>query len=236
MYGWRARIGLLVPSDNCVIEPELYSVAPPGVAMHSTRLLLDAISDDAVQRMEAQAPRGLTELSATGVDVAVYACMGTSFCKEEGWGGNFKANAERSTGIPCSTASLSMLAAFEDLGVTRLAVGTPYKPFQNDRIGAFLADHGYELVSLRGLELEINQGGRQPPNVAYELARSVDAPDADAICLFSTDFRTLDVIQALEDDLGKPVISTNQAILWHALALAGVSVPIPNYGRLLAAR
>ena len=68
---------------------------------------------------------------------------------------------------------------------------------------------------------------------AYGLARMVDREDAEAVFLSGTGIPTLPVLELLEQDLGKPVISSGSAMMWHALRLAGVGQPIPGYGRLL---
>ena len=69
---------------------------------------------------------------------------------------------------------------------------------------------------------------------AYQLGRKVDAPEAQAVFLSGTGMPTIKILEALEHDLGKPAISANSAMMWHALRLAGVRHPIPGYGRLLA--
>ena len=77
------------------------------------------------------------------------------------------------------------------------------------------------------------QTERETPERAYRLARMVDAVEAEAVFLTGTGMPTLPVLEMLEQDLGKPVISSASAMMWHALRLAGVRQPIPGYGRLL---
>jgi len=67
---------------------------------------------------------------------------------------------------------------------------------------------------------------------AYRLAREADVPRADAVLLSGTGLPTVGILELLERDLGKPVISSNQASLWRALRLAGVREPITGFGRL----
>ena len=234
MYGWRARIGLLIPSNNTVIEPEFYRLLPDGVSAHGTRMLFEGINDDATVAMEAQAERGIKELVGAKVDVVMYACMGTTFAKERGWGEEFRKRAEQLSGLTCSTASLAMLGALRRLGVRRIAVGTPYPAFIDERVRPFFEDNGFSVISLCGLGIgDMHEVVRQPPGVAYRLGREVDHPDAEAICLLATDFRTIEALEPLERDLGKPVISTNQAILWQALCLTGVRESVQGVGQLL---
>jgi maleate isomerase len=69
---------------------------------------------------------------------------------------------------------------------------------------------------------------------AYRLGREVDTPQAQAVFLSGTGMPTIQILEALEQDLGKPAVSANSAMMWHALRLAGVRHPISGYGRLLA--
>ena len=71
------------------------------------------------------------------------------------------------------------------------------------------------------------------PGQIYRMIRAVDRPDADAVFISCTDFRGVETIRALEQDLGKPVFTSNQVTLWAMLRLAGVKLPIHGYGQLL---
>jgi maleate cis-trans isomerase len=74
----------------------------------------------------------------------------------------------------------------------------------------------------------------ETPERAYAVGRRADRPDAEAVFLSGTGLPTLAMLQALEDDLGKPVISASSAMMWNALRIAGVNTSRPSYGRLLA--
>lgn len=76
---------------------------------------------------------------------------------------------------------------------------------------------------------------RLEPSVAYRLARRADRETADAVCILATDIRSIDVLDTLEQDLGKPAISTNQALLWGCLKACGIGDPVAGFGSLLAA-
>lgn len=235
MYGWRARIGLIVPANNTVIEPEFYRVAPSGVSIHTTRMMTEgSFTAEALIRMEKNAWRGVEELAAAGVDIIAYACLATSLAKGAEWSDKFIADIEKRTGLPATTASTATMDALRGRGVERVAVGTPYPENINDLLQPFLESHGFTVVSLRSLNIKgLLEVCRKPPEVAYRLGREVDVKEAEGVCLLGTDFRTMEVIEALEKDLDKPVITTNQALLWKTLILAGVRLTIGGYGTLL---
>ena len=129
-------------------------------------------------------------------------------------------------------AAQAILAALAHLGVRKLALGTPY-PESISALGkAYWKAAGLDVVSyhrLTGVENIYDESEER----AYRLARDADVPEADAVLLSGTGLPTVGVIELLERDLGKPVITSNQASLWRALRLAGVRESIPGFGRLL---
>ncbi len=235
MYGWRARIGLIMPANNTVMEPELYRIAPAGISLHFARLMVSgAFTTQTLVEMEKNAWRGVEELAAGGVDVLAYACLSTSLAKGIGWSETLIADIGKRTGHPATTAATATLDALKELGVKRVAVGTPYPHNINQLVKPFFESYGVAVVSSMNLNIEgLQEVCKQPPQVAYRLGRAVDTSEAEAICILATDFRTIEAIQPLEDDLGKPVVTTNQAVLWKTLRLAGVQPGLVGYGGLL---
>lgn len=235
-YGWRTRLGLIVPALNVVMEPELARLLPAGVTLHTTRLLLaGAASAESYRAMGQGARRAGEELASAAVDVVIYGCTAGSTGEE---GRAVRTALAAATGAPVVTTSDAVTAALRHLGARRLAVATPYVPAVNALERAHLEHEGFEVVAIAGLGLGDTETSRrrigyQPPSVAYALARQVDRPEADAAFIGCTNFATLDVLAALERDLGKPVVSSNQATLWAALRAAGVRASIAGYGRLL---
>jgi maleate isomerase len=142
------------------------------------------------------------------------------------------AKIERATGIPFVTAFAAVLAAFEHLGVKRVALATPYARETTLRGKAHLEAHGIEVVSWGNLEAVKNIYDETPQR-AYELARRVDAREAQAVFMSGLGLPTIDVLARLERELGKPAISSCTAMVWRALRVAGVSASVKGYGRLL---
>jgi len=125
--------------------------------------------------------------------------------------------------------------ALERLNIRKLPLGTPYSTEVTLQGKAHLEEHGFEVVrfdNLQGVENIYDTTAEH----AYLLARSVDAEDAEAVFLSGTGMSTVSVLEVLEQDLGKPVLSSASAMMWHALRLAGVGQPIAGYGRLLTLR
>ena len=236
MFGWRARIGLLIPSNNAVIEPEFARMAPEGVAVHGARVVCGVEPPERLDRKLREAETQAARLADTKVNVIAYACLATSFFRPDGWSGVFSRKIEEDTGMPCLTAESALLEALQRVGAKRLAVATPQPSTRNAHVGRLFAHAKFEVRSIRSLEIgDLTDVNRPGPEVAYGLGREAAAasPEADAVCILATDFRTIEAIEPLERDLGKPVITNNQAIFWACLRRAGLRCPVPGFGRLL---
>jgi maleate cis-trans isomerase len=136
------------------------------------------------------------------------------------------------SGAPALLAAHAVLAALQHLGVKRLALGTPYPESISRQGKAYWEAAGFDIVGYHRLE-DVKDIYAENEERAYLLARRADASGADAVLLSGTGLPTVAVLETLERDLGKPVISSNQASLWQALRLAGVREAIPGFGRLL---
>lgn len=223
MYGWRGKIGLLIPANNTVIEPELNRLAPEGVTVHSTRMIVEGpFEAEALHRMEKQTSRGIEELLISEVDVIAYACMSTSLVKGSAWDREY---AERLSEKPVSllTAANCTIQALQHLGVGKVAVLSPYPAAIHPLVNPYFADHGLTVTTHKSLDIGSYQAvTKVTPETVYTEARAMRIDGAEAICILATDLRTLEAVPILEQDLGIPVVSTNIAICWMALNSMGV--------------
>ncbi|MBU8545400.1 MULTISPECIES: maleate cis-trans isomerase family protein [Roseomonadaceae] len=236
-YGWRGKIGLIVPSTNTINEPEFWRLAPKGVTIHTARAtLLGKMTEDSYIRMAEAVKQAADDLATAEVDVVAYGCTSGSFvCSLQ----DIVADLHQRTGVPAIATSGSVVAALRALGVKRVAVATPYVDFVNEAERRFLADYGFEVTSLHGLGMgetqEERRGiGRVPPEHLYRMARACDRPEAEAIFLSCTNVPTFDVIAQIEADLGKPVVTSNQSCFWACLRMLGLPDRIEGHGRLLS--
>lgn len=140
-----------------------------------------------------------------------------------------------STGVPVSSTSKALLEALQAVGARRLAVATAYTEQVSELLRTFLAEAGYETLSLRYMGFE--QAGVAPTVPAQEIIdfakqASADAPDADCLLISCAGLRTLDVSVPLEEACGIPVVSSYQSTIWGLARLAGVQ-PKSGFGRLM---
>lgn len=235
-YGWRARLGLIVPATNTINEAEFWRMAPEGVTVHTARATATGeFSVAYFERLRASARDGADHLATAEVDLIAYGCTsGSIVCPLE----EIVSDLHGRTGLPVIATAGSVVAALRALSVRRVAVATPYVDFVNEAERDFLHAQGFEVTSLHGLRLGETQTerraiGRVPPEHVYRMARRVDRPEAEAIFISCTNLATIDVIERIEADLGKPVVTSNQACFWNSLRLAGVPDSIKGYGKLL---
>jgi arylmalonate decarboxylase len=232
------RIGTIVPVSNTTNEVEFNRFKPDGVTVHFTRVPLDSnpAADD-FQTMLNAAGKAAEELAATGADVVNYGCTsGSMSCPSDRLLGVLK----ECSGKPALSTAGAILDALRHLGLKRIAMATPYVEATNEKERAFIERHGFEVSAIKGLGLggsleKIQKISRIPAADAYDHARSVDSADAEALLICCTDFGTAEIVQDLENDLGKPVITSNTASFWSALRRAGVNQPVEGFGRLLSA-
>jgi len=228
------RIGLLVPSSNTTVEPEFYRALPANVTLHAARLYLTRITPEAilglVEELEAQSRL----LASADVDVIMLGATAPSFLKGAGYDREVVARIEKAAGKPATTTSTALLRALRFLDAKRIVLGSAYDDKVNAIAQGFLEANGFKVVAARGLGMVDNLAvGRLGPESAYELARGADRADADAMVLACTNWRTMDTIEQLERELGKPVVSTTQASVWDALRMVGYRREVPGYGQLL---
>jgi maleate cis-trans isomerase len=241
MIGWRARLGFLVPPGNPTVETEMIAMAPEGVSLHFHRMAARGTPGSLEGQTERN--RSMIEsideaaelLAMVKPDVIVVAHTATSYHLGRRGEADLLDRLQRSTGRRLVTAFASVVHALERLKVGKLALGTPYSPEVTLQGKAHLEAHGLEIVKFASLK-DIDNIYDTTPEQAYGLARSVDADDAEAVFLSGTGMPTVSVLEVLEQDLGKPVISSASAMMWHALRLTGVGQPVSGYGGLLTLR
>jgi maleate isomerase len=239
MNGYRARLGFLVPPGNPTTEPEMMMLSVPGVSLHFTRMVAHGITGS----LDGQEDRNRTQIAHLDACVALLAMVkpsvivlahtATSYTLGRIGEAETIERTERTTGIRFITAFGSVAAALAHLGIQRVAIGTPYNDQATAQCEAHMKTYGLDVVS-RGRLKNVTNIYDETPERAYQLGREVDCTDAQAVFLSGVGMPTLATLQALEQDIGKPVISSASAMMWNALRVANVTAVVPGFGHLLA--
>lgn len=236
-FGANGRIGLIVPANNSVLEPECWSVLPPGVALYATRIIAKGdLTPDAVRRMEQQVDRAVDEIVATGVDVVLYADMVTTFIMEPGWNEARTQAIAAAAGAPCVSAWTALRDALAALSIRRFALGTPYPAAIHALAPPFFAQRGFTVTGDATLDIvAMRDVPKVRPERLQRFVAGLDRAGAEAVVLLATDLPTFRSIGALEREFDLPVLSSNQVLLWRALRALGQSQSLPALGRLFEA-
>ena len=234
MKWWRARLGIMVPSTNFVMEPELNHLAPSGVTIHSARLKLGGrFSLGNLIEMSQDIEKCISELKPVA-EVIGFGCTSGSFAKGFNWDQEIMDKIQNLAKVPATTTSTALVKALRALKVRRISIATPYPDEVNEKEREFFEANSFGVVKIEGLKVvRHGQPGEFHPIDAFNLARKVDSARSQAIVISCTNFRSIEIVDLLEMDVKKPVISSNIATFWDMLRLAGIGDAIEGFGCLL---
>ena len=238
----RARFGILVPFTNTNLEPDMALLRPDGVSLHFGRL--GGYDQDEIPDAEQMHGLGAAELDeplrllqGARPDVILYGCTSATLTHGPAFDRDLAARIKEQSGAETVTAAGALVHALDTLGIKRIGFASPYVPAINDLAIGFLAQCGITTVARSEVSTTLdNYGqGELDPQAVYELGIAANSPEAQALVLSCTDMRSVEVIGRLEKAVGKPVISSNQAMAFHAMNLVGLKSVSAEYGRLFAA-
>jgi maleate cis-trans isomerase len=235
----RARIGVLVPAGNPTVEPEFYRMAPMGVTVHFARLDSGAGAPGTPEAMEQRTlgylealPGAVRAFADLPLAVMVLAHTGVSYLNGADREAALVARLTELAATRATTAAGAVAAGLRHLGVKRLALATPYPESISAAGRAFWEASGFAVVGYHRLP-DVSNIYEETEERSYALGRAADVAAADAVLISGTGLPTVGIIERLEHDLGKPVVTSQQASLWRALRLAGIADPVAGFGRLL---
>jgi len=229
----RARLGFIIPSSNRMVEPQIQFYCPTDVVPHFNRVGMTnrhrVPLDDLVPGILLAAEL----LGDSKCDVTVLQCTGTSMS-----GGIEKEREvisaiEGVTGKPAASAASSLLDAFRAVDAQRLVFLSETPQKGHDKKLSFLKEAGLDIISDKAMGLAGSDiYCSTPPEFWFKNVLAMRNDKADAYFISCANIRSIDVIDALEDELDRPVITSNQAALWSALRLAGLNDNISALGCL----
>lgn len=243
--GWRKLFGVLTPSVNTVVQPEMDAMRPPGVTNHIARMFVqdkpvgsEKGMNDSLAEIDRAIEGALDQIITANPDHII---LGVS--AESIWGGGpdsprriverIQSRAGRKIGVTQATDAFP--AGLKALGIRRkIALLTPYHPSSEPHIRMFFDSIGYEIVK----SVHLNAGGiLKIANVSEAVLReslaSIAADDVEAIVQFGANLPMGKVAAEAERWLGKPILAVNTAVYWHALRSNDINDKLYGFGRLL---
>lgn len=236
--GRRARIGVVVPSVNTVMEPWAQRTVPEGVSVLTSRMFMptNTTIETIIEMDRTEGRNAIRQLSSVYPHVIAYGCTASSIVQGLAYDAHLRQEIADEFGVPATTAAHAIVTALHTVGAKAVSIVSPYTKAVDTAEHHYFESAGFEVYG--GAFLSIADGFRlAEPNIEtlLDLARRGMDPRADALVISCLNTRSHAVIAALEAELGKPVITSTQATLWHALRLAGIEDRIPGYGRLMVA-
>ncbi|KPI26321.1 Asp/Glu/hydantoin racemase [Actinobacteria bacterium OK074] len=239
--GPRLKVGVVVPATNTSAQPEMEALRPLGVTNHTARMLTQDISLEAEITSLVDSYRAATRTAVDSLLPSGPDCVVLGFSPEIYWDGPgthapvLEAIGAAAGGLPVTMSPDAYTAALTVHQARRIAVITPYLPVDDDAVRRYFTENGYDVVAVRGL------GCGSPEKIAHvseaelrETLREIDGPDVEAVVQTGTNVAMTRVAAEAESWLGKPVLSNNAVLYWHALRQNGIDDRFPGFGSLFS--
>jgi maleate isomerase len=231
------RVGVIVPSLNTIIEDDLRRFMPSEVLYHIARVRFQKengrVTHKSLLRLADDAPSIAGYLADAGMDAIAFNCTGASVAGGVGSSERIVERIEAAVGSPATTTILSVMRALRTMNVHRLVHCCPFTSEFSEEEADFLRASGFEIALTVGMgHIDAKVAALMSPDQVAEFALRIDRADADGIFLSCANTRAMEAVQGLEQRLGKPVISSNQAVMWDLLRLISCRAPVPAGGSL----
>jgi maleate isomerase len=231
----RAAVGLIIPSVNTMSEPQFNHFAPDGLGIHITRARVAGPWRRPLDQMAEEIALSARLLADCVPDLIVFHCTDTSMSAGPQGEGRILDIVRDAAGIEALATSRLVLEALRALGMKNLLLLSPYQ--SNDNVKRYLAETGFTVVHDVALGLTAREFVQVTPQRWLALAREHDRPAVDGIFLSCTNTTQIEAIAAIEQALAKPVVNSNQAVLWGCVkrlqGKLGALPPMPQLGRLM---
>jgi len=235
--GWKAKIGILIPSvDTGYCSYEFRKACPDGVVTLETRVAMGRLTLERLKQMRGDALYGAQLLATANPDVITYEATAAGFVLGVEGEQALIQEIEEKTGIKATTGASAVAASLTSLGIKKVSIFAATPEDVTAFAAKYLTDKGFDVRDVESVSFgHATEGFRWSPWEVYSNVMKFyqRCPDVDAIFIAGGCFRTLEMIETLERDIGLPVVTTVPANMWHCLKLAGVKDPVYGFGQLL---
>lgn len=225
-------VGLIIPSGNRLTEPQFHRYMPPEVGVHVTRLRMTGKFRKALGELKKSLSEAAEALSDIKPSLIVFHCTANSMENGLAHEAAIVETIEKASGCPTITTAQAITKAFDFLGIKKLVLVSPYVKETNEHEVKYLSEAGYTVLHERGLGLESDAYASVTPEEWKKVVKENTRVEADGYFLSCTNTRMIEAIEDLEDDLGKPVVTSNQATIWACLKRLSLKSSAQGLGRL----
>jgi len=239
--GYRAKLGVLVPSTNTIVEPDFYAMAPPGVTLHTARIFVpsarmddDASFENLIAQVGEATSRAIADVVTCEPEYLVLGMSSESFWNGREGNAALQRRVQALSGLRLATGASAIERALAVLGVRRISILSPYQPIADAKMRTFIESCGHEVAAVKSLRCAsaVSIAHVDEPTLRRALL-DLNGPDVDAIVQMGTNLSMLRLADEAERWLGKPVISINAATFWYALREIGIHDRRTGFGSLL---
>jgi len=229
-------IGLISPNSSEETLADVYKIFPKDFRIEARTLHVDKYTDDEFHRAELAFQGLVRDLVKQPLDFLMV--TGELFLSYKGPGSDREILnlVKQITATPSSTVLTAVSRGCRALGLKRVVMASPFPEDQDERLVKFLAHDGIEVVAFRGLGCpNAKVIWELAPETGYDLSMALlrEHPEVDGVYMPCNKWRTVSVIERIEKDSGKAVITNTQAWTWDALHGMSMHQSIDNFGRLL---
>ena len=218
-----ACIGLIIPSGNRLTEPQFNRYAPPGIDIHVTRLRMTGKYRKPLDELRRSLFEASEALSDVNPGIIVFHCTANSMENGLAHEAAIVEIIEQASGCSTLTTAQAITQAFNHFAIKKLVLISPYVQATNEHEVYYLKEAGYTVVHELGLGLESHGYSAVTPEEWKKIVKENARADTDGYFLSCTNTRMIEAVPGIEKELGKPVISSNQATLWACLKRLGIS-------------
>ena len=244
------RIGQIVPSSNTTMETEIPAILrarelmqPERFTFHSSRMRMKHVTKEELAAMDADSDRCALELSDARVDVLGYACLVAIMSMGLGYHRVSEARLHQRTQenggpAPVVTSAGALVDGLKAIGAKKVSLLAPYMKPLTQLVIDYIENEGIEVIDSISLEIPDNlEVGRQDPRAPIEITKKLKTTGVDAVVASAcVQMPSLPSIQAIEDRVGLPVLSSSVATTYLMLKRLELSTEVPGFGSLLSGR
>lgn len=224
---------MLYPSSG-ISEREVEKMLPEEISLHVTRISMSMPTYDSVLHMADSVEEASKLLADAHVDIIAFNCTVGSLIGGRGYDQKIIDRIHQATGLPATTTTTALMAGLRALNISTLVMISPYAELLHQKEKAFLESEGLRVLHERWLGLsDCFQQYDTAPVHWFEIVKAMQEPLSEGYFISCGGVRVVEIIQPLETELGKPVITSNQALVWHCLKILGWQEPLEGFGHLL---